>query len=130
MASVSHTGPGISIPIDTESFECSYLDSYEKGLQLTFRKVCPTPGIWRLLACLANPTNSSILSTFIQKLNLLFDTVLSETAAETFSSQREKVWRKYHCFHCTTIRDLWDEFLRDQLGIKDNNSPLIQTVVQ
>ena len=57
--------------------------------------------------------------------------MLSETAAETsFSSQREKAWTKYHCLRCTTIPELWDEFLRDQLGIKDTNFLLIQTVVQ
>ena len=53
---------------------------------------------------------------------------LREAAAVTsFSSQREKAWVKYHCLCCTTIPDLCDEFLRDQLKIKDTNSLLIQT---
>ena len=133
MASISHTGPAASIPVDTVSFK-SVLTSVlsKKDFNLRSERCAQLQEFGkRLLACVSNPANSSILATFIQKLSLLFDTALSEAAAETsFSSQREKAWSKYHCLRCTTIPVLWDEFLRDQLGIKDTNSLLIQTVVQ
>ena len=134
MASVSHAGPAASsISSEAEAFKgvlTSVLSKKDFNLRSERCSQLQEFGK-RLLACLSNPANSSILETFIQKLNLLYDTALSEAAAETsFSSQREKAWSKYHALRCTTIPELWDEFLRDQLGIEDTNSLLIQTIVQ
>ena len=80
MASSSHTGPAASIPVDLESFK-SVLTSVlsKKDFNLRSERCTQLQEFGkRLLACLSNPANSSILATFIQKLNLLFDTALPE----------------------------------------------------
>ena len=68
---------------------------------------------------------------FCQKAGYFFDRALSEVAAEkSLTTQREKAWTNFHRLRCSEIHDLWKLFLSDQLGLKDTNHLLTQTVTQ
>ena len=84
-----------------------------------------------LLSSLSKAENSTAVDCFTKRMETLLNRALSEAVAEkSLAAQREKAWANFHRLRCTEIQELWKAFLLEQLGLKDHNNLLTQTVTQ